>query len=138
VKYDKETSGAEIAEHIARIYQQLDMKMDIKNIQRRVYDALNVLEALGIICKDNRTHIKYIGEPGLDSLPKPSEVRPTANSKSAQNLLAKRRKIEALTASISQKENAIKEEGEKFKEQVRTQIALKSNIEENFETTQKG
>ena len=37
------------------------MNMDFKNVQRRVYDALNVLSALGIINKDrNKIHYKGI------------------------------------------------------------------------------
>ena len=36
--------------------------MDFKNVQRRVYDALNVLSALYIIRKD-RNRIKFRGGP---------------------------------------------------------------------------
>lgn len=35
--------------------------VDFKNVQRRVYDALNVLNALGIISKD-RNKIRFIGD----------------------------------------------------------------------------
>jgi transcription factor Dp-1/transcription factor Dp-2 len=38
-------------------------KVDQKNIRRRVYDALNVLMALGIIQKDKKD-IKWLGYPG--------------------------------------------------------------------------
>ena len=34
--------------------------MDFKNVQRRVYDALNVLSALGIITKV-RNRVKFVG-----------------------------------------------------------------------------
>lgn len=36
------------------------MKIDFKNVQRRVYDALNVLSALKIIRKD-KNRITWIG-----------------------------------------------------------------------------
>lgn len=35
------------------------MNFDFKNVQRRVYDALNVLHALGMITKD-RNRIQFI------------------------------------------------------------------------------
>ena len=40
--------------------------MDEKNIRRRVYDALNVLIALGIICKEDKC-IVWRGVPGMTS-----------------------------------------------------------------------
>jgi len=46
VKKIKNTTGAEIAKEILRIYKKQKKNMDYKNVQRRVYDALNVLSAL--------------------------------------------------------------------------------------------
>jgi hypothetical protein len=56
----KETTGTDIARRILDIYRNKKMRMDFKNVQRRVYDALNVLSALGIIHKD-RNKIHYRG-----------------------------------------------------------------------------
>lgn len=57
-----ETTGTKIANRILEIYKDKKINMDFKNVQRRVYDALNVLSALGIIKKD-RNRIKYRGSP---------------------------------------------------------------------------
>ena len=64
----KETTGTLIANEILEIYKQRNMvrcfnhsfqKLDFKNVQRRVYDALNVLSALDVITKDrNRVSFK--------------------------------------------------------------------------------
>ncbi len=56
----KETTGTQIALRIEEIYKEKKMKIDFKNVQRRVYDALNVLSALKIIRKD-KNRISWIG-----------------------------------------------------------------------------
>ena len=59
VMFHRETTGTKIAQRILEIYRNRNMEMDFKNVQRRVYDALNVLSALCIIHKDrNRIHYK--------------------------------------------------------------------------------
>ena len=57
-----ETTGTKIAMRILEIYKDKKINMDFKNVQRRVYDALNVLSALSIIKKD-RNRIKFKGSP---------------------------------------------------------------------------
>mmetsp|Transcript_5997 Transcript_5997/g.5405 ORF Transcript_5997/g.5405 Transcript_5997/m.5405 type:complete len:142 (+) Transcript_5997:421-846(+) len=52
------TTGTQIANEILELYKQFSEKVDFKNVQRRVYDALNVLSALNIITKD-KSHIIY-------------------------------------------------------------------------------
>lgn len=46
------TTGTQIANEILELYKQFSDKVDFKNVQRRVYDALNVLHAMDIIRKD--------------------------------------------------------------------------------------
>jgi hypothetical protein len=58
----QETTGTKIAMRILEIYKDKKINMDFKNVQRRVYDALNVLSALGIIKKD-RNRVKFRGGP---------------------------------------------------------------------------
>ena len=43
------TTGTEIAYEILELYKRFSDKVDFKNVQRRVYDALNVLSAMDII-----------------------------------------------------------------------------------------
>jgi len=57
-----ETTGTKIANRILEIYKDKKINMDFKNVQRRVYDALNVLTALNIIVKD-RNRVTFKGSP---------------------------------------------------------------------------
>ena len=53
VENSQTTTGNEITLKIQEIYKKEKKQMDFKNVQRRVYDALNVLEALKFIRKDD-------------------------------------------------------------------------------------
>lgn len=53
-----QTTGTEIAYQILELYKRFSEKVDFKNVQRRVYDALNVLSAMDII-KKNKNQIMY-------------------------------------------------------------------------------
>jgi len=75
--HHRETTGTNIARRILEIYRSKRMCMDFKNVQRRVYDALNVLSALGIIHKDrNRIHYRGI----LRKQSKQEEQKASVNS----------------------------------------------------------
>lgn len=52
------TTGTQIAYEILELYKRFSDKVDFKNVQRRVYDALNVLSAMDIIQKE-KNHIFY-------------------------------------------------------------------------------
>jgi hypothetical protein len=52
------TTGTEIANEILELYKQLCDRVEFKNVQRRVYDALNVLSAMKIIFK-HKNNILY-------------------------------------------------------------------------------
>lgn len=52
------TTGTQIANEILILYQRFPGNVDFKNVQRRVYDALNVLSAMDII-KKQKNHIIY-------------------------------------------------------------------------------
>jgi N-methylhydantoinase B/oxoprolinase/acetone carboxylase alpha subunit len=55
------TNGTDIANKIIVIMKERNIKVDFKNVQRRVYDALNVLSALDIITKGGRSKIMFKG-----------------------------------------------------------------------------
>jgi hypothetical protein len=76
VMMHKETTGTNIAKRILEIYRNKKMCMDFKNVQRRVYDALNVLSALGIIQKKEKNKIYYKGFVKKD--PKKEEANEAA------------------------------------------------------------
>lgn len=60
VKNGGVTTGNQIAKEILKDYSDNSYEVEFKNIQRRVYDALNVLHALSIISKI-RNEISYQG-----------------------------------------------------------------------------
>ena len=60
VQSTEKTTGNQIAKEIIKGFSEEVVDSEFKNIQRRVYDALNVLHALSIISK-NRNEIKYRG-----------------------------------------------------------------------------
>lgn len=63
VRKKKATTYNEVADELVKEYTtQNPEKYDQKNIRRRVYDALNVLMAMGIISKQKK-EIKWIGLP---------------------------------------------------------------------------
>mmetsp|Transcript_23692 Transcript_23692/g.23581 ORF Transcript_23692/g.23581 Transcript_23692/m.23581 type:complete len:168 (-) Transcript_23692:916-1419(-) len=53
------TNGTQIAKEILEESRKYNLNFDFKNVQRRVYDALNVLTALDMIKKD-RNKIEFI------------------------------------------------------------------------------
>lgn len=69
VRSTEKTTGNQIAKDIIRGFSEDTFDSEFKNIQRRVYDALNVLHALSIISK-NRNEIKYRGLIDKDDLTK--------------------------------------------------------------------
>ena len=58
VRENPNTTGTEIAYKIIDLYKRFSDKVDFKNVQRRVYDAINVLSAMHIIMKE-KNHIIY-------------------------------------------------------------------------------
>ena len=59
IKKEKNKTGNEITEYILKAFKpEKDEKIQ-KNIQRRVYDAINIMNAAGLIQK-NKQQIKYI------------------------------------------------------------------------------
>ncbi len=91
------------------------MKIEFKNVQRRVYDALNVLSALNIIVKD-KSRVEWVGIfQDKDSSPLklepvpvvPENARQECTSKIERSRLAKfaekRRQLAALKMQISKR-----------------------------------
>lgn len=63
IKQEKNTTGNDVTKEIKRRLQpQKEDESTQKNIQRRVYDAINVMGAIGLIRK-NKQQIKYINYP---------------------------------------------------------------------------
>lgn len=81
----KETTCQDIAKQIELEYKQKGVDMVNANIQRRVYDALNIFCALGMIKKIQRSSIKAIGGPFVDDNPLYSPQHPAPMAPSTQN-----------------------------------------------------
>lgn len=58
VRDKPQTTGTEISLKIMELYKKFGDPVDFKNVQRRVYDTLNVLSAMHIINK-NKNHLEY-------------------------------------------------------------------------------
>ena len=58
VRENPSTTGTDIAYKILELYKRFSEKVDFKNVQRRVYDALNVLSAMDIIYKE-KNQLRY-------------------------------------------------------------------------------
>ena len=59
VRQHRNITGTEITEEILELYKQFSGKgEEFKNVQRRVYDAINVLSAMGIINK-HKSNVEY-------------------------------------------------------------------------------
>ena len=83
VRKNPNSTGTQIANDIIAFYKNLHgKKLDFKNVQRRVYDALNVFAALGIINKE-RNNIEY---NGTKRAKKHSEPPPSQAPQKAQLL----------------------------------------------------
>ena len=83
VKKNPNSTGTQIANDIISFYKNLHgKKLDFKNVQRRVYDALNVFAALGIINKE-RNNIEYTGT----KRPKPKSPTPSSQIPQKAQLL---------------------------------------------------
>ena len=59
IKKEKNKTGNEITEYILKAFKPEKNEKIQKNIQRRVYDAINIMNAAGLIQK-NKQQIKYI------------------------------------------------------------------------------
>ena len=59
LKKEVNTTSNEVTTYIKNIIQSNDNQLNQKNIQRRVYDAINVISAIGLIEK-NKQKIKFI------------------------------------------------------------------------------
>ena len=86
VRKQHRTTGTDIANEIQELYKQFsDKDVDFKNVQRRVYDALNVLDAMDIIKKDKNQIYYNEDNEFIDDTVQPStkpDLAPTMYSES--------------------------------------------------------
>jgi predicted CopG family antitoxin len=78
LKNMKESKGSEVTEYILEHLKKSQNNLSFKNIQRRVYDAINVMNAVGIIYKD-RNNLMFRG--GMENLRLGSKPKPKNESK---------------------------------------------------------
>lgn len=74
VRENPMTTGTEIANEILELYKQLCDRVEFKNVQRRVYDALNVLSAMKIIWKHKNNIVYNEENVFIDDEVEPSTV----------------------------------------------------------------
>ncbi|KAJ3034002.1 hypothetical protein HDV00_005579 [Rhizophlyctis rosea] len=81
----------ELVEELAIQARERGIKFDQKNIRRRVYDALNVLMAMGIIIK-SRKEIRWVGLPNQDARRREIESLKKRNAE-LRSLINRERKL---------------------------------------------
>ena len=84
------TTGTEIANEILELYKQFSERVEFKNVQRRVYDALNVLSAMNIICKVKNNIIYNEDNHFIDDDVKPNTAPIKGPQATPQSLKMKR------------------------------------------------
>lgn len=116
------TNGTQIAKEILEESRKLRMNFDFKNVQRRVYDALNVLTALDMIKKD-RNKIEFIrdipevfGDSHKNCHLTPEKTKEERTSEVVLKIKKLKEKKEAIAESIRQKRQ--------FRDEVTVQVAL--------------
>ena len=106
----KKTNGTELANIVVGMYKhEKHIRMDFKNIQRRVYDAINVFCALGMVEKKRNT-VVYLGPTELATSSNPeaevSSVRslnpqmPQA-SETSERIREKRERLRRLLLQVA-------------------------------------
>lgn len=97
VKTTGVTTGNQIAKAILQDFSEKAYELEFKNIQRRVYDALNVLQAIDIISK-MRNEVSYKGLINNEQI---IDLKQTIESKKQQNELKKQALIEKMCQYIA-------------------------------------
>ena len=83
------TTGTQVTEHILNVLNSQRKDDQFKNIQRRVYDSINVMSAAGVIKKGNK-EIRFLGNENEKNNPK-IELR---EEKSDEYILEKMKEVE--------------------------------------------
>jgi hypothetical protein len=60
IKHKRNTKGSDVTNHILEVLSKKGSNLNYKNIQRRVYDAINVMCAIGLISKE-KVNINFLG-----------------------------------------------------------------------------
>ena len=116
VKQKGLTTYSEVADELVHEYcskypsnlTPSEMSHDRKNVKRRVYDALNVLKAMNIICKEHK-QVRWVGLPS-----------------------DKKQECEELQAEKKRKIESIRSKCEVLKDLLLEQIAIRSLIKRNI------
>ncbi|CAG8501163.1 9354_t:CDS:2 [Paraglomus occultum] len=119
----------ELAEDFAtQVLEHGGAKVDQKNIRRRVYDALNVLMAMGIIQKDKK-EIRWLGLPGErddGSSPSPSATMREELERQRSELRELERENKRLTREVRSKKNVVHD---RFRRRLQLRNLIKRNSE---------
>lgn len=104
VREKQVTTYNAVADELAADIQNFsDGQYDQKNIRRRVYDALNVLMAMGIIAKD-RKEIRWLGLAGIDN-PSSKAAAEKLSDKVVEETNVLEKKLQSLQQSVKDKQH---------------------------------
>lgn len=99
-----QTKGSDVTNHILGLLTTKGNKLNYKNIQRRVYDAINVMSAIGIISKDKGV-ITYLQNKPVSFNSSPIDME--EKKQSIFTNLEIDEEIEKLNNSIKSKQNIL-------------------------------
>lgn len=99
-----QTKGSDVTNHILCLLTTKGNKLNYKNIQRRVYDAINVMSAIGIISKDKGV-ITYLQNKPISFNSSPIDME--EKKQSIFTNLEIDEEIEKLNNSIKSKQNIL-------------------------------
>ena len=99
LKEKTESKGSNVTEYILRHLKKSQTNLSFKNIQRRVYDAINVMNAVGIIRKDKNILV-FKGKMNFTEGIKTGKTKPN-------DLKSLKEKIKLKRSSINNKQHEL-------------------------------
>ncbi len=87
-----ESKGSSVTEYILSQLRKSQTNLSFKNIQRRVYDAINVMSAVGILKKDKNDLI-FKGIRGFISIPSKSKRKRVNTLKDLKEMVKQKKSL---------------------------------------------
>lgn len=89
LKENKNSKGSHVTDFILTQLKQKQADLSFKNIQRRVYDAINVMNAIGIITKE-KNNLKFIEKKSYSGLELNISYMPCSTRSTSLNTVTSR------------------------------------------------
>eukprot|EP00347_Sterkiella_histriomuscorum_P011117 403373694 len=130
IKEKPMTTGTQIANEILELYKQfqdVNQKVDFKNVQRRVYDALNVLNAMDIIRKDKNQI--FFNE---DNEHIPGNIHDSESEEEVQQKIITKESVSELRNQAEEMREILRVKQETLLEETKQIVAINKLLERNM------